>query len=105
MAKQVYQVYSMYVTDRGLNYYSNPTYFHYLKDAKMYAYKYVRTHGREAYSQIVKNDEMAVGTMIGRNGKTYWEAKGKSEVKVGYGGRKKKKKEYGISGELRPFGL
>ena len=106
MTKQLYFVYPMYVRDNGENYYSNTTYFHYLKEAKMYAYKYVRGR-REAYATISYSKdgdlrkEKTVGTMIGRNGQVFWEPHGGTETKAYYGGTTTKKKKK----SNLPFGL
>lgn len=109
MAEQLYYVYPMYVRDNGENYYSNTTYFHYLKEAKMYAYKYCRAgRKREAYVTIAYSKdgdfstrkEKTVGTMIGRRGEVFWEPYKGTEKKAYYGGTTTKRKK-----KTLPFGL
>lgn len=95
---QLYHVDGMYVTERGNFIDSDPVSFHYLKDARKYAYEQCRKTGhKEAYFMIKgpggissTNWGKKVGMYIKENGRIYFEDRNMVRHPVRSGGRKKK---------------
>lgn len=95
---QLYHVSGMYVTDRGNFIDTRVESFHYLKDARKYAYDSCRKTGhRAAYFTINGPGQMTnnswgkrVGTYIKTDGRIYFEDRNMVKHPVRSGGRKKK---------------
>ena len=95
---QLYHVVGMYVTDRGNIIDTDAVSFHYLKDARKYAYEQCRKTGhREAYFTIRGPGGISstswgkrVGAYIKSDGKYYFEDNKMVKHPVRSGGRKKK---------------
>ena len=103
---QLYRVTGIYVSDRGQiiePYGEKVFYFHYLKDARAFAYKKCKETGhREAYFSINgpsnnHNDwGKNVGTYIKSNGMIYFEDRSRIKHPVRSGGRKKTPAPFGL---------